>query len=421
VFGELDFDQFSHLRKQFFSPGQPIDSPQHLIGRDKQLAQIRRTLDSPGRHIFIFGERGVGKTSLARTAAFQAPGFKFDPVYVGCDRLGTFFDLASAIIDELSGRVDQSIETKSVSGLKIGGLLSGEKSSEVTKIYPNISSLTQFVQALKAVTSKWERPPIIIIDELERFDGKADKPLIADMIKRISDDGINAKFVLCGIANSLSELIGEHPSAERVFSPIELRPLHHDKLWEIIDAAAEAFSVEVPRGIKQRIGVISDGFPYYTQLIGEQMFWVMYEDDAAVSKCSKEHFQSAVDRAVDEALFTLREKYDKAVLKYRNTVDFKHTLWAWVAHPTLSRQVSDVYNRSYLPMARELKIEKLLSSAEFNSRTWHLTQESHSSVLLSKGNGWYEFSEKMMRGYVRLKARAEGVDIDEDIHPADVK
>ena len=422
TFSTLNFDQFSALRTQFFSPGPPIDTEEQLKGREKPLAQIKRNLDSLGRQIFIFGDRGVGKTSLARTAAFHAPGYKFDPVYVGCDRQGTFFQLAAAIIDELAGRMDQSSEkTNSTKMTLLAKVLGLEISETSNRVYPEFSSLSQFVQALKALTQDAEKPPIVIIDELERFTNEHDKSLLADLIKRVSDDKIRVSFIICGIASSLTELIGIHPSAERSFSPIELKPLHHNNLWEIIESAASAFEVKIPSGITQRIGLISDGFPYYTQLIGEQLFWVMYEDEQDIYECNKAHFQLAIDRAVEEALFTLREKYDKATLKYKNTDEFKYVLWSWVAHPTLSRQVADVYNRSYLPLADILLIDKVMTAHEFSSRSWYLTQESHGSILFSRGAGWYEFSEKMMRGYVRLKAKSEGFDIEEDIHVSDAK
>ena len=95
---------------------------------------------------------------------------------------------------------------------------------------------------------------------------------MADFVKRVSDDRINVKLILCGIALSISGLTGDHPSSERAFSPIHLRQLPYDNLQEIILAAADAFPVIIPSGCAQRISVISDGFPYFAQLIGEQLF-----------------------------------------------------------------------------------------------------------------------------------------------------
>lgn len=51
------------------TPSDSIKTPERLFGREKTLQTIDRAFASPGRQIFIFGDRGVGKTSLALTAA----------------------------------------------------------------------------------------------------------------------------------------------------------------------------------------------------------------------------------------------------------------------------------------------------------------------------------------------------------------
>lgn len=418
-FRGLNFEQFSERRQAYFHLS-PIDQQEHLKGREKQIAQIHRNLDSVGRQIFVFGDRGVGKTSLARTAAFSFPGIKMDPVYVACDREGTFFQLAAAMIDELAGRMDQTanITTGSKQSILLK-VLGYEKTSSSMRIYPEFDSLSRFIQALKSITELSANPPLVIIDELERFSNPHERGLMADFVKRISDEKINAKFILCGIASSISGLIGDHPSSERSFSPIQLEQLKYDNLQEIISSAADAFAIKIPRGILQRISIISDGFPYFTQLIGEQLFWVMYESPEIVETCTEDHFQQSIDRSVEEALFTLREKYEKATLKYKNTDEFKHTLWSLVSTATLSRQISDIYEKSYIPIAKALSVEKVMSQHELSSRLWYLTQESHGSILTARGSGWYEFSERMMRGYVRLKAQEADIMLSSDIHRSD--
>lgn len=61
--------EFVSILKQNIRPAQPIDVPELLQGREPILRDIRRTLHSPGMHVFIHGERGIGKTSIALTAA----------------------------------------------------------------------------------------------------------------------------------------------------------------------------------------------------------------------------------------------------------------------------------------------------------------------------------------------------------------
>jgi MoxR-like ATPase len=67
----LGEDEFKRILDENIRPAQPIENPDLLKGRGAKLKDIDRALSSAGMHVFIHGERGVGKTSLALTAAHQ--------------------------------------------------------------------------------------------------------------------------------------------------------------------------------------------------------------------------------------------------------------------------------------------------------------------------------------------------------------
>ena len=64
-------EEFGEKLATVVNAATPIRSIQHLKGREQQLQEIERALYAVGRHIFIYGDRGVGKSSLAATAAYQ--------------------------------------------------------------------------------------------------------------------------------------------------------------------------------------------------------------------------------------------------------------------------------------------------------------------------------------------------------------
>jgi GAF domain-containing protein len=65
----------------------------------KQAAELHpaQAFSSPGRQIFIFGDRGVGKTSLALTAAYVHTGIENSPIYVMCGKTNNFAQTIQAI------------------------------------------------------------------------------------------------------------------------------------------------------------------------------------------------------------------------------------------------------------------------------------------------------------------------------------
>lgn len=67
----FDKHQFGKRLNEVLFASQPIQSIEHLFGREHELDRIEKALFAQGRHIFIYGDRGVGKSSLAATAANQ--------------------------------------------------------------------------------------------------------------------------------------------------------------------------------------------------------------------------------------------------------------------------------------------------------------------------------------------------------------
>src|SRR4051794_10617154 len=61
--------EFRDILRTHLTSAKAISDPQYLRGRQAKLTQIDRAFNSPGKHVFIYGDRGVGKTSLALTAA----------------------------------------------------------------------------------------------------------------------------------------------------------------------------------------------------------------------------------------------------------------------------------------------------------------------------------------------------------------
>jgi predicted AAA+ superfamily ATPase len=96
--GSYTEEQFGKRLKLFIRPAKPVDEPDMLHGREPQLETIRRSLFVDGRSVFIFGDRGVGKSSLAEIAASQYRDDKKDFLYVQCEDKSTLSSVSLAMI-----------------------------------------------------------------------------------------------------------------------------------------------------------------------------------------------------------------------------------------------------------------------------------------------------------------------------------
>src|SRR5438128_192628 len=53
-----------------FTPHKPIQEPEFFAGRERMLYRAVDAVHTDGLHLVIFGDRGTGKTSLARVLAY---------------------------------------------------------------------------------------------------------------------------------------------------------------------------------------------------------------------------------------------------------------------------------------------------------------------------------------------------------------
>ncbi len=412
---EFNETSFSSRLNQLLSPSDPIRSEEDLQGREKSLTEIRRSLAVKGRHIFIHGDRGVGKTSLAQTSAIQFHPSINEPVRVACGTGETFetviATVAKRVYAEFKGnklKVSGSVKLPFVSASLKTTIDSGEQ--------PIVETLNDAVDALKYVSACHGQIPVVVIDEFDRLVSKEDQAKFAELIKQISDQEIAIKLIFCGIGSSMHDLLGQHYSAGRAITPIELERLDDGSLWKIVETSAAGLGLQIDRETVLRIAILSDGFPYFTHLVCEQTYWSAFDDSNDVSRVSLKHFGDGIERAVEHALSLLKESYDNATKKYRD--DYEEVLWSLVDRPTLSRQSSEIYESSYLPMMESRSNRTALDKKKFDNRLNTLKTKRHGCIIVGRGAGWYEFSENMLRGYVKLIARKQGVELGIDHHNA---
>ena len=404
--GTLDESAFVETLKKHLRPSSPIDSFENLYGRDRQLDQIKQAIYSPGRHVFIYGDRGVGKTSLAKTAAYKHHPADGEPVFVACG-LGTSFEsLIRDIVDQIKHRAGLSPArdiTKTTIGIKgLGYERTIEKQIGAASDIRDVNTATEALRALCA--QKTERA-VVVIDEFDQLKNRDDQQHFAELIKQLGDQTVNLAIIFCGIGKSLDDLLASHGSSYRYLEGIELPRLHVSGRWEIIDRSANALGLAINQDSRFRISAISDGFPHYVHLVCEKLYWHVFSLAETITAIEPIHYIEAVKAACSSIESHLRQAYDKATMKDNDV--YQEVLWALADHFELRRNVDAIY-RSYMRIMEDCQ-KAPLDRKQFVSRLNNLKSVRHGSILRSDKRSWYEFGENMVRGYVRLRAEEQGV------------
>lgn len=408
----FDSHTFGQKLAQLVFPAQPIHSVEHLFGREAELRRIEEALYASGRHVFIYGDRGVGKSSLAATAANQYQSSDSEYIDVSCSPDAKFSDVIANIAYQAisSSRLNKST-IKSKSSLKFK-FLSLERVKDITlkDLHDEIKSLLDAVEILREISLIHSESPIVVIDEFDRMESESERALFADLLKHLGDKRIPIKFIFTGVATTIDSLLGAHQSAIRQLETIELPKLSWDARWEIVKEAAKAFGLEVEESVLIRIAAVSDGYPYYVHLITEKLMWHIFRKGEYFSLITKEHYHSAIKDAIQSISAELKRPYEKAISQ--RTGDYEEILWSTADSEWLHRYIKNMYS-SYEYIISKSDGMTAMAPTKYGTRIRNLKNESCGQILVPdpKKKGMYSYREKMLRGYVRMQAEAHGIEL----------
>ena len=272
-------------------------------------------------------------------------------------------------------------------------------------------SINEATAIIDFAARQHSKAPVVLVDEFERIKSPEDRTLFADLIKQLGDQSVPIKLIFCGVGSSLEELLGSHQSCYRYLKVVTLERLDISGRLEIIDTAMSAFGLSLDDSTRYRVARISDGFPHFVHLVSEKLLWEAYEDQEVIASVKPFHFTEAISAAVQDIEQHLKTTYEKAVKKYSD--DYEEVLWAAADDKELSRRSADIYE-SYIRIMDLRKGREAMPREKFNGRMNSLKQPAHASILKANRAGWYEFTENMVRGYVRLKAEEQSIELEVD-------
>lgn len=412
---QMDRTEFGVTLNRLVSPARPIQTIEQLEGRTKEISRIEKALFADGRHVFIYGDRGVGKSSLAATAANLCQSADAPYIDVSCSVDATFKSIVANIGYQAvsSSRLRSTKTTKHV-GFEYRFLKAGI-SSETTmhNLHEAIHSVADAGEVLREAAAIHSERPIVVLDEFDRLSNEADKVLFSDLLKYVGDKKIGITFFFTGVGKTLEKLLGAHPSAIRQLETIELPKLSWNARWDIARKVANSFGLEIDDQTCVRLAAVSDGYPYYVHLLTEKLMWHIYELPSVVTTIEREHYVAALNDAIDSINAELRRPYEMAVSQRSDS--YEEVLWATADSDYFDRTGDDFFTSyQYVMKQRDPFGERTLDKAKVKSIIQKLKSAPCGEVLVNSRfnrRGWYSYKEPVLRGYVRMQAEAHGVEL----------
>ena len=282
-----------------FSPGRPVPV-EYFIARLKEIERLERGIKqtSSGRNenIFITGERGIGKSSLAGFVRYLAEK-EHDFIGTHCF-LGGVRDL-EGMIRVIFQRLFQEVSDKTIfDNLKnafgkyirafrlfgVGVEFTADR-SELRTILDN------FVPAIRKISETMrdkKRGLVLILDDLN---GITDVPDFSQFLKSFIDELATSRdplplfLILVGIPERREELIKHQPSVARIFDIIDLSPMDEKESEEFFNSMFSKQNISVTPQALSLMVRLAGGFPMLMHEVGDAIFWLdtddsINEDDA---------------------------------------------------------------------------------------------------------------------------------------------
>jgi Cdc6-like AAA superfamily ATPase len=301
----VDLKEKEGYRKKLedvFRPGAPIDKYELFSGRQDQVLEVYNTVNQTGRHVILFGERGVGKTSLAQVISEildNAGIHVLDSGTINCDGTDDFSSLWHKTFREMS------IAIANQKAGKAGFVHQLSLKTSLDEMLPDVVTPDDVRYALTNLSEA----SLIILDEVDRLRNKEAMTLLADTIKNLSDHRVNTTLVLVGVADNVDELISEHKSIERALVQVRMPRMTKNELREIIDAGVKAAGMTIKTKAKETIVHLSQGLPFYTHYFGLYSAFKALSSDR--TEIEFDDVTGSIVRIIDKA-HNIRSAYHQA-------------------------------------------------------------------------------------------------------------
>ena len=394
---------WSKLREEVFevfTPGPPINELAMFAGRRTVIQRLQDITIERGRHAIIYGERGVGKTSLA--GIYHRDLNRLDPasgintrqvvdVHVNSDTK----DLFDSLWRKVFRRIVRANSTLTADLDYTGPIEPDHVFLELQRFTPN-------------------QLPVIIIDEYDRIESDECRILMTDVIKSLTLSKNNPTVVLVGVADDITQLVHDHRSiSARNLAEVPMSRMSKDEIREIITTRLRRIGMRITDDALWRITYFSAGLPFYAHSLGK------YAALSAIGSKRLQIDEDAVVNAIDVCMadvdYSIREAYTKATQRiYRKDNQFRYVLAACALAET-----------NDLGQFTAVAIEAPLSAIVGEPRNvpgfaFHLNEmcgPERGSVLRKIGERrtyQYHFAEAAMQPFVILKSLKDGV-ISEEI------
>lgn len=326
-----------------------------LIGIPGVQDTLTEALAEQGGQVLVYGDTGVGKSSLVRYAAEDAG---LQQVNVECFSNKTYEDL----IEDGIGKLLETREVKRTSttvvgaeaeaGAKVKFLLSfkakvkGERGTTRELEVVEKPPLDALIEAMQASGTR-----LLVLDNFQNISEERTRLLVAQTMEALADRSAETgdiKTVVIGIADDAPSLLGGSVSFLRRTSEVGVPRMPDEEVEEIFRTGFRLLDLSIADPLLLRLVFFADGFPYFAHLLG--LYAARMAQREAHDAISEADVDRGIAQAVQQVQQTFSARLEKALEKGGDTQPRRRILQLMANSDRREWQVSDVvevYRQKY--------------------------------------------------------------------------
>ncbi|MFM7028917.1 MAG: ATP-binding protein [Chakrabartia sp.] len=239
-----------------FTPAQPVTDRTRFAGRLELLVRLISALEDQRAHVVLYGERGIGKTSLLHVLAGIARQSRYQVAYASCGAGSRFDEIFRGLLRDVPMIYAASVDPAALDA-KSGGTLA-DLLPEATFDARQLGDVCALVTGTRV---------LLILDEYDRTEDAGFRRHVAELIKNLSDRAARVQIVIAGVAGNLQELVGYIPSIRRNILGLPVPRLERGEIEALIAIGEREAGMRFAPEATEMVDRLCHGSPYLARLM----------------------------------------------------------------------------------------------------------------------------------------------------------